>query len=228
MENIREKLFKLQDKKYQEFHSGLCPNVNDIIGVRIPELRKLAKQIAKENPKEYLEKVTKQYYEEKMLQGFVIGYMKADYEEKLAYLDKFVPIIDNWAICDCCCSTFKFATKYPKQVWEYLQKYINSNKEFELRFAIVMLMDYYITEDYIDEILKIYDNIQNDGYYVKMGIAWALSVCYVKFPEKTMRFLKSNHLDDFTYNKALQKMIESYRVDDITKDKLRNMKRKTK
>lgn len=216
----------MQDKTYQEFHKGLCPNVEDIIGVRIPDLRKIAKQIAKENPREYLEKIPKEYYEEKMLQGFVIGYMKASLEEKLRYLDKFVPAIDNWAICDCCTSTYKFTNQYQKEVWEYLKKYLNSNKEFELRFAIIMLMDYYLTEEYIDEVLKIYDNIHHDGYYVKMGVAWALSVCYVKFPERTMKFLKNNNLDDFTYNKALQKMIESYRVDEKTKQLFRKMKRR--
>lgn len=226
MENIRKKLFDMQDKTYQEFHKGLCPNVEDIIGVRIPDLRKIAKQIAKENPREYLEKIPKEYYEEKMLQGFVIGYMKASLEEKLRYLDKFVPAIDNWAICDCCTSTYKFTNQYQKEVWEYLKKYLNSNKEFELRFAIIMLMDYYLTEEYIDEVLKIYDNIHHDGYYVKMGVAWALSVCYVKFPERTMKFLKNNNLDDFTYNKALQKMIESYRVDEKTKQLFRKMKRR--
>lgn len=226
MDNIREKLFQLQDKNYKEFHSGLCPNVNNIIGVRIPILRKLAKQIAKENPKEYLENASKEYYEEKMIQGFVIGYMKASLEERLTYLNQFVPVIDNWAICDCCTSTYKFTNHYKNEVWEYLKKYFTSNQEFELRFAIVMLMYYYITEDYIDEVMKIYDSIHNEGYYVKMGIAWAISSCYVKFPEKTIQFLQNNHLDDFTYNKALQKMIESYRVDEETKQKLRIMKRR--
>lgn len=226
MENIREKLFELQDKTYQEFHSGLCPNVNDIIGVRIPILRKMGKQIAKENPQEYLEEVPKEYYEEKMLQGFVIGYMKATLEERLNYLDKFVPVIDNWAICDCTTATYKFANQYPEEVWNYIQKYLSSNREFELRFAIIMLMDYYLTEEYIDRVLKIYDTIEHEGYYVKMAVAWALSVCYVKFPEKTRDLLKNNHLDDFTYNKALQKMIESYRVDEKTKQEFRKMKRK--
>lgn len=226
MENIREKLFELQDKKYQEFHSKLCPNVDDIIGVRIPNLRKMAKQIAKENPKEYLEKVPKKYYEERMLQGLIIGYMKADLEERLVYLDQFVPIIDNWAVCDCCTSTYKFTTKYPKEMWQYIQKYLSSHREFELRFAIIMLMDYYLTEEYIDQVLEIYNNIQHEGYYVKMGVAWAISMAYVKFPEKTMKLLKNNHLDDFTYNKVLQKMIESYQVDKETKKILRTMKRR--
>lgn len=226
MNNIREKLFELQDKKYKDFHSSLCPNINDIIGVRIPELRNIAKQIAKENPVEYLENVPKEYYEEKMLQGLVIGYMKSSLEEKQKYLDEFVPIIDNWAICDCCTSTYKFTNKYLTEMWNYIQKYLSSDKEFELRFAIVMLMDYYITDEYIDRVIKIYDNIHNDAYYVKMAIAWALSVCYVKFPKKTMDFMQKNNLDDFTYNKALQKMIESYRVDENIKNELRKMKRK--
>lgn len=226
MEDVRKKLFELQDKKYQEFHSKLCPNVNDIIGVRIPNLRKLAKQIAKENPQEYLKKAPQEYYEERMLQGLIIGYMKADLGERLAYLDQFVPIIDNWAVCDCCTSTYKFTDKYPKEMWEYIQKYLSSHREFELRFAIIMLMDYYLTEEYIDQVLEIYNNIQHEGYYVKMGVAWAISMAYVKFPEKTMKLLKNNHLDDFTYNKALQKMIESYQIDKETKQKLREMKRR--
>ena len=223
MQDIREKLFELQDKKYQEFHSKLCPNVEDIIGVRIPILRRLAKQIAKENPKEFLEKTPK-YYEERMLQGFVIGYMKAELKEKLDYLDRFVPMIDNWAVCDCCVSTYKFTNKYPKEMWKYIQKYLSSHREFELRFAIIMIMDYYLTREYIDQ--AIYDSIQNEGYYVKMGVAWALSMAYVKFPEKTMRLLQNNHLDDFTYNKALQKMIESYQIDKETKQRLKEMKRR--
>lgn len=229
MENIREKLFELQDQKYKEFNvmnTNLKHDSENVIGVRIPDLREIAKKIAKGNAEEYLENNPKQYHEEKMLQGFVIGYMKTSLEKRLEYLDNFVPIIDSWDICDCCVSTYKFVTKNQKEVWKYLKKYLASKKEFELRFAVIMLMDYYITEEYIDEILKIYDKIKSEKYYVKMGVAWALSVCYVKFPEKTMKFLKNNHLDDFTYNKALQKIIESYRVEKGQKEQIKKMKRK--
>lgn len=226
MENIRKKLFELQDLEYQKFHSGLCPNVDNIIGVRIPELRKIAKQIANENSKEFLENVKTDYYEEKMLYGLVIGYMKCSLEERLLYLDKFVPMIDNWAICDSCITTYKFTKKYKSEIWEYIQKYLKSEKEFEIRFGVIMLMDYYLTDEYIENILQIYNEIKYDGYYVKMAVAWAISTCYVKFPEETMKLLKDNELDDFTYNKALQKMIESYRVDKETKNEIRKMKRK--
>lgn len=226
MDKILKHLFELQDKKYKEFHSSLCPNVDNIIGVRIPELRKLAKQIAKENPKEFIENpVKKQYYEEIMLEGFVIGYMKATLEEKLHYLDNFIPEIDNWAVCDCTASTLKFIDKYKKEVWEYLQKYINSKKEFEKRFAIIILMDYYLTDEYIDKVLEIYNKIDSDQYYVQMGIAWAISVCFVKYREKTRKILDNNNLSTFTHNKSIQKIIESTRVDKETKEELKKLKK---
>ena len=226
MDKILKQLFELQDKKYKEFHSSLCPNVNNIIGVRIPELRKLAKQIAKENPKEFIENpVKKQYYEEIMLEGFVIGYMKATFGEKLHYLDNFIPEIDNWAVCDCTASTLKFTDKYKKEVWEYLQKYINSKKEFEKRFAIIILMDYYLTDEYIDKVLEIYNKIDSDQYYVQMGIAWAISVCFVKYREKTRKILDNNNLSTFTHNKSIQKIIESTRVDKETKEELKKLKK---
>lgn len=226
MDKILKQLFELQDKKYKEFHSSLCPNVDNIIGVRIPELRKLAKQIAKENPKEFIENpVKKQYYEEIMLEGFVIGYMKATLEEKLHYLDNFIPEIDNWAVCDCTASTLKFIDKYKKEAWEYLQKYINSKKEFEKRFAIIILMDYYLTDEYIDKVLEIYNKIDSDQYYVQMGIAWAISVCFVKYREKTRKILHNNNLSTFTHNKSIQKIIESTRVDKETKEELKKLKK---
>ena len=111
-------------------------------------------------------------------------------------------------------------------MYEYIQKYLNSDKEYELRFAIVVLMQYFINEDYIDAILQIYDNIRHDGYYVKMAVAWAISVCFVKFREKTLEFLKCSNLDDFTYNKSLQKVRESNRVSKEDKDMVKRIRRK--
>lgn len=226
MQDLRKQIYELADEKYKEFHGGLCPNTNDIIGVRIPVLRKLAKKIAKEEPITFLDTYKCEFYEEKMIYGLVIGYMKADLETRLKYLDKFVPMIDNWAICDCCSATNKFASKNLKEIWQYIQKYIKSDKEFEVRFAVIMLMDYFITDDYIDKILDIYNNIRLDKYYVKMGIAWGISEAFIKYREKTMEFLENNKLDKFTFNKALQKIIESYRVDNETKEYLKKMKRK--
>lgn len=226
MINLREKLYELADKKYKEFQGGLCPNSDNILGVRMPKLREMAKKISKENGIEFLDEYKPEYYEEKLIYGMVIGYTKMPIEIRLKYLDKFVPIMDNWAVCDGACATYKFTTNNLEDMWEYIQKYINSEKEFEVRFAVVMMMDYYINDEYIDKVLEIYNNISLDKYYVKMGIAWGISEAFVKYEEKTMRFLKSknNKLDKFTFNKSLQKIIESYRVSDETKNIIRQMK----
>ena len=226
MKNLRKKLYDLSDEEYRKFQIGLCPNVNDIIGVRLPQLRELAKKIAKDNPIEFLDNFNPEYYEERMIYGLVIGYMKADFNTRLKYLDEFVPIIDNWAVCDCTCSTLKFTEKNLEDMWEYLKKYINSKNEFEVRFAVIMLMDYYIRDEYIDKVLDIYNNIRVDKYYVKMGVAWAISVIFVKFEQKAREFLNNNKLDDFTFKKSLQKIIESNRVSKDVKDEMRAMKRK--
>ncbi len=225
--NLREELFQLAEEEYKKFHSGLCPNIDNIIGVRIPKLRELAKKIAKENPKEFLDTYKCEFYEEKMIYGLVIGYEKADLAERIAYLDKFVPMIDNWAICDCCCSTFKFTNKHKKEMWEYLQKYVTSQNEFEVRFAVIMMMDYYLTEEDMDNVFAVYDSIHLDKYYVKMGIAWGISMAFVKDEERTIKFLEQNHLDDFTFNKALQKIIESNRVSKEVKEEMQSRKRKS-
>lgn len=226
MEKIIEKLFELQDLKYKEFHSGLCPNTDNIIGVRIPQLRTIAKEIAKQNPEEFLSKINDTYYETVMLYGMVIGYMRTSLEQRQKYLDTFVPKIDNWAVCDCCISTYKFTNKNQKEMWQYIQKYVNSNSEFEIRFAVIMMMSYYLNDEYIDKVLEILNNIKHEGYYVKMGVAWAISVAFVKYEEKTRELLDCNNLDDFTYNKSLQKIIESNRVTKEKKDEVRKMKRK--
>lgn len=224
MENLREYLYKAVDEKYREFHSSLCPNVNDILGVRIPKLREIAKTIAKDNPIEFLEKYVCEFYEEKMIYGLVIGYMKADLETRIKYLNKFVPMIDNWAVCDCACSTYKFTQKNMEEMFEYIKKYVFSNKEFEVRFACIMLMDYFLIDEYIDEVFQIFNNIKLDKYYVEMAIAWAISVAFIKNEKKTREFLANNTLSVSTFNKALQKIIESNRVDDKTKDEMRKMK----
>ncbi|WP_066503240.1 DNA alkylation repair protein [Abyssisolibacter fermentans] len=228
MENttIRKRIFELADEEYKKFQSKLCPNNDNIIGVRLPLLRKLAKQIAKGNWREYLKIAKEEYFEEIMLQGMVIGYAAADIEELLNYVTEFVPKIDNWAVCDSFCSGLKFTKTNKECVWEYLRPYLSSKQEFEMRFGIVMLIVYYIEEDYIAKVLQLLDKPKHEGYYVKMAVAWAVSICFVKFPETTMQYLKNNKLDDFTYNKALQKITESLKVNKETKTLIRNMKRR--
>ena len=225
-EEIREKIFELADEKYKEFHGNLCPDTNNIVGVRIPLLRNLAKEISKGDIKDYLKNANNDYYEEIMLQGMVIGLSKISFDETCNYLTKFIPKIDNWAVCDITVSGLKITKKHQKEMLDFLKPYLKSNKEFEIRFAIVMLLSYYITEEYIDFVLDVFNKTKHEGYYVKMAVAWAISIAYIKFPKETMKLLKNNNLDDFTYNKALQKIVESYRVEDNTKKIIKSMKRR--
>ena len=127
--------------------------------------------------------------------------------------------------CDSCVTSYKFMRKESDFWFDYVKKYAESKNEFELRFMIVSLMSHFLDKEHIDEILTICGKIDHDGYYVKMGNAWALSVCYVKFPEKTRAFLEKDTLDDFTHNKAIQKIRESYRVSKEEKEQLTCLKR---
>ena len=152
--------------------------------------------------------------------------MKDDIAEIQKEIKIFIPKIDNWAVCDVFCSGLKITKIYKKEMWFFLQKYLKSNKEFEIRFAIVMILNYYIEDEYLENDFKIFDSITSKQYYVQMAIAWAISVACVKFYDKTILYLEKNMLDQFTYNKAIQKAIESYRINDIQKEKLRKMKNK--
>ena len=161
-----------------------------------------------------------------MLQGLVIGYAKASPEEILEHIARFIPKINNWGVCDSFCTGLKLSKKHPALVWNFLHPYLKSDKEFEIRFAVIMMLAHFVYDEYIDQMLAELDKIRHEGYYVKMGVAWAVSVCYVKYPEKTMAYLKNCSLDDFTFNKSLQKILESYRVDQESKTVIRAMKRK--
>ncbi|WP_343338028.1 hypothetical protein TPELB_35290 [Terrisporobacter petrolearius] len=225
-EEIRQELIKLADDKYRSFHSNLCPGVENILGVRLPLLRKIANSLSKEEDYyNYLNNGDTKYYEEIMIEGLIIGYLKTDNENRFNYIRNFIPKIDNWAICDSFCNNLKFTKKNINEVWNFILPYTSSENEFDIRFAIVMMLNFYIIEDYIDDVLNTLNKINHDGYYVKMAVAWAVSYAYIDFPQKTLAFLKNNNLDNFTYNKSLQKIIESTRVSKEDKDLMRSLKK---
>ncbi len=225
-QEIRTWLEEHAEEKYQKFNSGLIPGSDPILGVRIPMLRDLAKQIAREDWRTYLKGAQDTSYEEICLQGFVIGYAKADIEELLSYAAAFIPKIHDWSVNDGFCATFKIARKHRERVWDFLMQYKDSEHEFEQRVVAVMLMNHFLEKEYIDRVLTVWDELKHEGYYCRMGVAWGIATAYAKFPEETHAFLLENHLDDVTYNKAIQKMIESYRISAEDKEVLRAMKRK--
>lgn len=225
-EEVRAMLETLAEPDYQKFASSLLPGVPEVLGVRLPNLRKLAKRVAKGNWRGFLEQSKGRSFEEKMLRGMVIGYASAPLEEQLAYTDAFLPEIDNWSTCDSFCSGLKVAKEEPERVWDFLQPYLQSQKEFTVRFAVVMLLFYFVQPDWIDRVLRALDSVKHEGYYAKMAVAWALSICYTVCPAETMAYLKGCALDDFTFNKTLQKITESRQVDAAEKPAIRAMKRK--
>ncbi len=222
---IREMLEALAEKEYGEFSKRLIPGEVLVLGVRLPKLRKIAKQLAKGDWQEYLQHAADDSMEETLLQGMTLGYVKADFENKEPYLTRFIPKIDNWSVCDSTCSSMKDAKQEPALVWEYLQSYLASEQAYEIRFGVVMLLNYYINDDYIAQVLEWMERIKNPHYYVKMAVAWNVSMCYVAFPKQTMSFLQQTKIDDWTYNKAIQKIRESHQVSAEEKEFLKSMKR---
>lgn len=230
-EYIKEELKQNSNNTYKEFNAKLCPDTKKkVLGVKIPVLRKIAQDIVKkEEWKEFLKEIKDEheYLEEVTLEGLVIAYSKIDIDEKLKLLEDFVPKIDSWSTNDTVCPTIKPKKTELGKVWDFIQKYVKADREFEIRFGVIMILDYFIIDEYIDEVIKILDSIKSDKYYAQMAIAWTMAEIGIKYNNKAITYLKSkNNLDNFTYNKTLQKMIESYRISKEQKEELRRMKRK--
>lgn len=225
--NIKQRILSEAEKDYKKFSQSLIPNIDNVLGVRLPILRGIAKEIyAKENWQEFLMQTDFEYMEETMLQAMVIGLVKDEPEKILELVKDFVPKIDNWSVCDCFCAGLKFTKKNQALVWKFIQLYFRSEAEYDVRFAYVMLLEHFVDEAYIDECLKLVDEFKNTKYYAQMACAWALSICYIKFPQKTLLYLKKSKLDNWTFNKGIQKICESLRVDKTTKTMLKSLKRK--
>lgn len=242
-DEIRKILVEMAEPDYAKFSGALLGREAVMLGVRLPKIRELAKRIAKTDGLEYLERTLpagegeiretetaaeEMYMEELMLYGMVIGCMKEKLEGLFPYIERYVARIDNWSLCDSFCAGLKQTKKQSELMWDFLQPYLRSDKEFDLRFGVVMLMDFYVTPEYIEKLLCIFDSIHHEGYYVKMAVAWALSVCLVKQWEESFAYMVSpeNHLDDFTYSKTVQKCRESFRLTGQQKDSLTALKEK--
>ncbi|WP_343209436.1 DNA alkylation repair protein [Anaerolentibacter hominis] len=222
-----ESLFALKDEGYLAFQSRLVPGVDNMIGVRIPILRKLAKEIVKGEPKEFLKLAGSTYYEEVMVQGLVIGLLKKEegFDVIRTCVDEFLPKINNWAVCDSFCAGMKVTKYFKKDMFDYIQELTSAKGEFTVRAGLILLLNYYIEDAYLPFIFKCCDEIGRERYYVQMAAAWLLSMCFIKYPDETLCYLHQNELDAFTYHKTLQKILESYQVSDDTKVMIREMKK---
>lgn len=211
-----ELLKSLQDLKYREFHSGLTNTNLSIIGVRVPILRNIAKKILKTDVEKFFEVIGNEYYEEVFIEGIVLANSSEEILDK--YLMGFIRKVDNWAICDSFCSSLKIVNKKQGKYWIYFTGLIDPENEFQTRVSLIVLMNYYLNDNYIDRVLKIVSSIKSDYYYINMAISWLLSVAIIDYKDKVIELLESRSLCKFVQNKTISKIQDSYRIDKDLKD----------
>ena len=223
-QNILDYFNSKRDLKYLDFNKKIVNSNYPMIGVRTGDVKQLAKKVSKTDINSFLECKGNKYYEEILLEGFVICNIK-DLELALYHLHNYLDKIDSWALCDSFASAFKIVSKNKDLVFEEIKKYVESDKEFTVRMGIVLLLNYYIEDKYIDNIFSIIDGIDREEYYIKMAISWLLSMCYIKYKDKTLHYLDNCKVSDFIYNKTISKICDSYQVDKSDKEVLKKMRR---
>jgi len=227
MDTIQEKLFSLQDLKYKEFHSKLMPTVREykIIGVRVPQLRKLAKEINKSDLKaEFLKALPHKYYDEDNLHAFLIEQIK-DFDECISALDDFLLHIDNWATCDM--MTPKVLEKEPDKLYLKIQEWINSSHTYTIRFGVVSLMKFFMNDRLDKKHLNLLLSIKSDEYYVNMAISWYIATALASRWETVIPYIEKKKFDKWVHNKSIQKAIEGYRITKEQKEYLKTLKIKS-
>lgn len=224
-EEILQYLKEKADEEYRQFQKKLIPGAHEILGVRLPDLRFLAKKIAQGDWRGYLQEADSGYFEEIMLQGLVIGAAQIELQELTPYIEAFIPKINNWSVCDSFCASLKAAKKYPQEMWDFIQPYLRDKRPFYIRFGIVMLLDYFIEKERLKDVFQILRTVSHSDYYVRMAVAWALSLCFIRFPEPTWEFLSHTEIEKDILKKTVRKIIDSYRVSKAWKDKIRSLLR---
>ena len=205
-------LISIQDKEYKKFNSSTILNSKyEIIGIRVPIMRNIAKKIAREDIEEFLKYTQNKYYEEVMIQGLVISNIK---DEKIfyKYFKEYIKKIDNWALCDSFCNSIKLIKKYEEKYFKEAIKLAVSDNEFISRVGLVIILNFFISEKNLKFIFETLNKIQSDKFYINMAEAWLICEMYIKFPENTKKFLENNDLNKFTQNKAISKIHDSFRV----------------
>ena len=225
-EEIRKQLFAMQDTDYREFQVKLIPTVDPekVIGVRTPQLRKFAKELTKDPEAEsFLEDLPHEYFDENQLHAFLISEMK-DFDSCILRTERFLPQIDNWATCDQLSP--KVFKEHRPELLEYIKRWIKSEDTYIIRFAIDMLMQHFLDEDYSVEYPELVASVRSEEYYVNMMIAWYFATALAKQYDSVLPLIESGRLDPWTHNKAIQKAAESFRITPEQKAYLRTLKRK--
>lgn len=226
MTALQETLFSLRDEEYAAFQAKLTPGIppEKFIGVRVPLLRKLAKAYFKApDSSAFLSSLPHDYYEENLLHGLLIEQLRG-YEETVSALNRFLPYVDNWAVCDT--MSPKAFKKHPSGLFHQAKEWSASDAVYTCRFGIGVLMSQFLDDAFVPEVLEIPAAVHSDEYYVNMMIAWFFATALAKQWDSAIPYLQQNRLDLWTHNKTIQKAIESYRITDERKAYLRTLKRK--
>lgn len=224
IKEILARLIKLKNDKYLNFNSKIIPTNQTMIGVKIPKLREIAKQIIKQDPIKFIKEDKQNIYELILLEGLVISYMKDSFKNLLPLFKTYLTKVDNWAQIDSIISSFKTIKKEQKFVLNIVKTWLLKNDEFIVRAGLVILLTYYIEKENLKIIFELSSTIKNNKYYVYMANAWLISSCMIKFPKETITFLEKRLLDKKTHNKAIQKSCDSYQVSKDYKIILKKMK----
>lgn len=219
--NFIKYLFTIKEENYKNFQEKIIPN-KKIIGIRTNKLKSIAKEIYKGNYQEFINQIKNNYYEENILYGLILTNIK-EITVLLIHLDKYKLIIDNWASCDLTVSNLKITKDNQELFFYFILNNINNIYPYTRRLCYVLLLNYFIEKKYLNQIFNLC-NIESNDYYINMSIAWLLSICYIKYKKETLNYLKDNKLNKFTYNKTIQKIIESKQINKKEKDQLKNMK----
>ena len=223
--NIQKELFELQDISYGDFQAKLVPNIPRelLIGVRVPEARKLAKRLAKEpEASEFLKDLPHKYYDENILHALLISEMK-DYDACIVAIDEYLPYIDNWAVCDILSP--KIFKEHITSLLEKIKEWSASDKTYTCRFGLEMLMSYFLDNDFKPDYLEITTSVHSEEYYVRMMIAWFFATALAKQWDASIKYIEDNRLDTWTHNKAIQKAKASRRITPKQKEYLKALKR---
>ena len=226
-ETFRQELFSQAEEEYRKFNEKLLCSALPVIGLRVPFLRKTAVKIAKENGAGFLQVCGEDTYEERLLYGLVAAALPVSYEDFLPYCDHYTEhLAENWAHCDLFSSSVKKIIKgNESRFFEHIGRYLYSENPWVVRMGLVLMLSNYLTKEYMEEVLKRTDSVSSEHYYIRMAQAWLLATAWVKDRERMISYIEESSLDDWTWNKFIQKCCESYRVSAEDKAFLRSLKR---
>ena len=224
MDKITKLLFEMRDEKFRDCTSKLIPGVDKelIIGVRVPEIRRLAKALSADERKKFISELPHKYHEENLLHGAILQLIKNDIGEVISETEKFLPYIDNWAVCDM--SQSKLLGTYPDMVFGKACEWAKSEKTYTVRFAIDVLLQFFLDENFKSEVFSLAESIVSEEYYINMALAWFWSFALIKRYDEALPIIESKRLPAFVHNKAIQKARESYRISDERKEYLKTLK----